>query len=752
MLNQSKRSILILSVTQLLSRSIGVERIESIVNPLTKKGENKMRKQIIISIAAIVMIVALASAQSVPNLIDYQGKVTDSDGNPINGTVSITFSIYADSTGGTALWSETQDPVNVSDGLFHLFLGAENPIPDDLFNDPDRWIGINVNNDGEMTPRSRIGSVAYAQTDGDWVVDDDDIYRENGNVGIGTTSPNAKLDINAPEGTLPLKLKQNASMFPYAPSLVTFSTQEGDIGNIGGHLINDSNTFLVGGLDNTSFGIYANNSFASPNLFIDTDGNIGIGIIPQNSLNKLLISSDLDESLWYTHSIMISTPQENDVMRIGFVDQTSLGYVTAQIESARNIGSGGYLAFKTRPVGSRVDINENMRIDELGNVGIGTTSPVAKLDLNPSSSNQVSLHLGETTRDIGYQSGTNLQIGQWDGTTWDDKIIIDNNGNVGIGTTSPNAKLDINAPEGTLPLKLKQNASMFPYAPSLVTFATQEGDIGNIGGHLINDSNTFIVGGLDNTSFGIYANNNFESPNLFIDTDGKVGIGTMSPFPSTKLQISFDLDESMWWTSALQISTPQENDVMRIGFTDETNGYVTAQIESALYSGGGYLAFKTRQGAGDITERMRIDNSGNVGIGTNSPGAKLHVSGTPGTDGIMFPDGTIQTTAATPRTYDSGWFAISSGGNPTLYTKTHNLGTTMVISQCWLSDTSDGSGISVLVQGGHTLNTGGDWGHADSHLEGLTTTQISLYVQNKLHDGRLNTTSGYARIIMLALE
>ena len=37
--------------------------------------------------------------------------------------------------------------------------------------------------------------------------------------------------------------------------------------------------------------------------------------------------------------------------------------------------------------------------------------------------------------------------------------------------------------------------------------------------------------------------------------------------------------------------------------------------------------------------------TGNVGIGTTSPGAKLHVGSTPGTDGIMFPDGTLQTTA-----------------------------------------------------------------------------------------------------------
>jgi len=398
-----------------------------------------------------LLISALLSAQAVPNLIDYQGRITDSDGNPINGTVSITFSIYADSTGGTSLWSETQDPVNVSDGLFHLFLGAENPIPDTLFNEPERWIGIDVNNDGEMTPRSMIGSVAYAQTDGDWVVDGDDIYRENGKVGIGTTSPGAKLDI-----------KQS------------------------------------------------------------TDSNEG-GLIIRHSLG------DITGRLW--------------------------------------------------------------------------------MDAN----------------------GLHIQKG-WDN---DNQLYLLNNGNIGIGTTSPVGKLEI----------------------------LQSTDDLN-GGIRINDSGQNFL--------------------------GRIWMG---------------------------------------------NGGNTLNIQN-----------------GPSVTAMSIDNSGNVGIGTSIPEAKLHVAGTPGTDGIMFPDGTIQTTAATQRTYDSGWFAISSGGNPTLYTKTHNLGTTMVISQCWLSDTSDGSGISVLVQGGHTLNTGGDWGHADSHLEGLTTTQISLYVQNKLHDGRLNTTSGYARIIMLALE
>jgi hypothetical protein len=53
---------------------------------------------------------------------------------------------------------------------------------------------------------------------------------------------------------------------------------------------------------------------------------------------------------------------------------------------------------------------------------------------------------------------------------------------------------------------------------------------------------------------------------------------------------------------------------------------------------------------------------GNVGIGTNEPQAKLHIGGKPGVDGIMFPDGTMQTTATTS-SGESNWGTVGVSDN-----------------------------------------------------------------------------------------
>jgi hypothetical protein len=141
--------------------------------------------------------------RSVPNLIDYQGKITDDSNNPITDPVSIVFAIYDIDTGGTALWTETHASVTPVDGLVHVLLGSETTFEDNLFDGLDRWLSINVNSDGEMTPRLRIVSMPYAihaktaDTDNDWTIDGSDMYSAvSGDVGIGTTTPGYKLDVD----------------------------------------------------------------------------------------------------------------------------------------------------------------------------------------------------------------------------------------------------------------------------------------------------------------------------------------------------------------------------------------------------------------------------------------------------------------------------------------------------------------------------------------------------------------------------
>jgi hypothetical protein len=92
------------------------------------------------------------------DVIPIQGKLTDASGNPINGSRSITFSLYDVSAGGTALCSDT-DTVSVVNGLFNAemdFCTAAD------INGRQLWLGIKVGSDPEMSPRQGIYAVPYA--------------------------------------------------------------------------------------------------------------------------------------------------------------------------------------------------------------------------------------------------------------------------------------------------------------------------------------------------------------------------------------------------------------------------------------------------------------------------------------------------------------------------------------------------------------------------------------------------------------
>lgn len=102
---------------------------------------------------------ALVFAQ-VPAKLGYQGLLLKADGQPEVGVVAVTFSVYSAATGGTPLWSEPQQ-IALTNGFYATFLGDVTPIPSSAFSGPERFLELSIGGSA-LTPRQRVGSVAYA--------------------------------------------------------------------------------------------------------------------------------------------------------------------------------------------------------------------------------------------------------------------------------------------------------------------------------------------------------------------------------------------------------------------------------------------------------------------------------------------------------------------------------------------------------------------------------------------------------------
>ncbi|MBL8520102.1 MAG: hypothetical protein JNK75_05455 [Betaproteobacteria bacterium] len=119
-----------------------------------------IRARLFAALLQSIMLLGAALAQAAPPAtINYQGTLTNASAQPVNGSQSMTFSLYAAATGGTALYSETQT-VNVANGLFNVRIGAVTPLA--LPFDVPYFLGISVGGDAEMAPRQPLSSSAYA--------------------------------------------------------------------------------------------------------------------------------------------------------------------------------------------------------------------------------------------------------------------------------------------------------------------------------------------------------------------------------------------------------------------------------------------------------------------------------------------------------------------------------------------------------------------------------------------------------------
>ncbi|MEE4178395.1 MAG: tail fiber domain-containing protein [Bacteroides sp.] len=316
-------------------------------------------------------------ATAVPATIDFQGRLYDSGGSPVNATLSIKFSLYDIGSGGTALWTETKS-VQVTDGLFQVKLGEVTPFSQTHFSGADRWLGIKVGTEAEMSPRTKISSVGYAMQ----ALETDPTWQGNaaatgpvgrmGRVGIGVDVPEFDLHVvGAPSpdnyGVVTVEgIKESGYTGAEFRARIN--------GNFAASFGSDSNEdYLFGFRNDKPLKIYTSQT---ERMRISPEGNVGIGTI--EPLSRLHVKGAVDN------------PANFGVILVeGYLEG---GYTGAELGTRVNgvlgvsFGSDTYEDYiygwrSDKPLKLYTNQLERLRITPTGYVGIGTTNPGAMLEV-----------------------------------------------------------------------------------------------------------------------------------------------------------------------------------------------------------------------------------------------------------------------------------------------------------------------------------------------------------------------------------
>ncbi|MBI3258552.1 MAG: hypothetical protein HYZ54_03590, partial [Ignavibacteriae bacterium] len=96
----------------------------------------------------------------IPRTFSYQGTLTDQVQTPFpDSSYKLTFAIYSDATGGSAVWQETHD-VTTQGGVFDVTLGSASPLI--IAFDKQLWLGVTLQGNTEMIPRTALVSAPYS--------------------------------------------------------------------------------------------------------------------------------------------------------------------------------------------------------------------------------------------------------------------------------------------------------------------------------------------------------------------------------------------------------------------------------------------------------------------------------------------------------------------------------------------------------------------------------------------------------------
>lgn len=116
-----------------------------------------MRK--VLGIAIVCAIAASSGYAAPPELLNYQGRLVDNQGELVNGTVDVDVRLFTVESGGTPEWSQSITNVEVYRGLYKVEFGG--PGLSDVLTNAAVWLEVSVDNQ-VLSPRNRLASVPYA--------------------------------------------------------------------------------------------------------------------------------------------------------------------------------------------------------------------------------------------------------------------------------------------------------------------------------------------------------------------------------------------------------------------------------------------------------------------------------------------------------------------------------------------------------------------------------------------------------------
>jgi hypothetical protein len=329
-------------------------------------------------------------------------------------------------------------------------------------------------------------------------------------------------------------------------------------------------------------------------LFVDSSGRVGVGT--SNQLYPLSIQSDTS-----AQSISIFGRAADDISEIAFFESdrtTKLGELQYRQDHLNLRHRVGYISFSTGGV------SERLRITSDGKVGLGTSAPDALLTI--SSSNSASV------------SNSRLRLIDTDTTAVVDQYL----GRIEFfGSDATGAGAGV---KSAITAKAQTTGG-----DSYLTFSTSSGGANDIERLRIDSSGRLLIGSTSSRLTGYGDNGSLQLEGTSYPNAAIVSI--LNSNDSTGPSINFTKTRGTSSGSNTIVQSGDNLGILNFSGGDGTDirshgARILCQVDGTpgVNDMPGRLVFQTTSdGANGPTERLRIDSSGNVGIGTSSPGQQV---------------------------------------------------------------------------------------------------------------------------------